>query len=165
MPWLHVLTLLLERRKRGWRAWAVAVAVFAASMLLRIWLDPWLDETAFLVFYPAVTVVTLVCGWQRGLTLVAASMAFVWFFIFEPRGSFTFYSWNTPISLMGFILVGSFQVAIVEALARLVLLLQRRRAVQTEIFRELQHRIAGNAYEQYAASPLSSTLPFDPVGG
>ena len=165
MPWLHILTLLLERRQHGWRAWALAATMFAVSMVVRVLLDPWLDESAFVAFYPAVTAVTLICGWQRGLTLVAASMIFAWLFVFEPRGSFAFSSWNTPISLMGFVVVGAFQVAMVEALARLVLLLQRRRTVQTEMFRELQHRVAGNAYQQYAASHLRPSFPFDSVEG
>ncbi len=163
MPWLHILTLILERRQRGWRAWAVAVAFFGGSASARVLLDPWLDESAFLVFYPAVTAATLICGWQRGLVVVGSSMIFAWVYVFEPRGSFIIESWNTPISLLSFVLVGAFQVAMVEALARLVLLLQRRRAVQTEIFRELQHRISGNGYEQYAADIVNTPLSLDSI--
>lgn len=163
MPWLYILTLVLERRQRGWRAWAVATALFLVSAASRVTLDPWLDESAFLVFYPAVTAATLICGWQRGLVVVGSSMIFAWVFIFEPRGSFVIQNWNTPISLLGFVLVGAFQVAMVEALARLVLLLQRRRAVQTEIFRELQHRISGNGYEQYAADIAGTPLSPDSI--
>jgi K+-sensing histidine kinase KdpD len=165
MPWLHMLTLILERRQNGWRSWTFAAAMFGVSGAARFILDPWLDESAFLAFYPAVTAATLICGWQRGLLVVGASMVFAWVFVFEPRGSFEIANWNTPISLLGFALVGAFQVAMVEALARLVLLLQRRRTVQTEVFRELQHRIAGNGYEQYAADRAGAPLPFDPVDG
>jgi len=151
MPWLHFLTLALERRQHGWRAWLLAAVFFGFCIGSRLLLDPWLEGAAFMAFYPAIMAATLFCGWRCGATVATTSLVLAWYFFLEPRGAFVINGWTTPISLLVFASVSMFQIATVEALARLVLLLQRRRTVQTEMFRELQHRVAGNAYEQYAA--------------
>jgi two-component sensor histidine kinase len=150
MSWEARLTELV-RPRNGVAPWLVSVAVFSASLAVRLLLEPWLVSLKFLTFYPAIVVATLINGWLHGLFVVALAVVSAWYFFFEPVNSFAIKDANAVAGLIGFILVGAFLVVLVGALRELIRRLETSRAeleaaklVQEDLFRELQHRVANN---------------------
>jgi hypothetical protein len=152
MAWVGPISAIVRRQPSGLRASAIAVALFAASLAARLALEPWLSPIAFVTFYPAIILATLLCGWRQGVFVVLLSMTAGWYLFIEPRGSFAFAGVGTPIILASFLAVALFQVALVAALAKLVRRLEALQAVHADLFRELQHRVANNM--QLVASTL-----------
>ena len=120
MAWVGPIAKIVRRHPSGMRRWAIAVALFAAGLLVRLALEPWLSPIAFLTFYPAIIATTLICGWRQGVLVVLLSMAAGWYLFLEPRGSFAFDGARTPVILASFLVVALFQVALVAALAEVV---------------------------------------------
>jgi two-component sensor histidine kinase len=152
MAWVGPISAIVRRQPSGLRASVIAVALFAASLAARLALEPWLSPIAFVTFYPAIILATLLCGWRQGVFVVLLSMTAGWYLFIEPRGSFAFAGVGTPIILASFLAVALFQVALVAALAKLVRRLEALQAVHADLFRELQHRVANNM--QLVASTL-----------
>jgi K+-sensing histidine kinase KdpD len=125
MAWVGPIARIVRRHPGGMRAWVIAVALFGAGLLVRLALDPWLSPIAFLTFYPAIIVATLICGWRPGVLVVLLSMTAGWYLFVEPRGTFAFKDAGTPIILGSFLAVALFQVVLVAALAELVRRLER----------------------------------------
>jgi two-component system, sensor histidine kinase PdtaS len=153
MAWVGPISKIVRQHPSGMQASAIAVALFAAGLLVRLALEPWLSPIAFLTFYPAIIATTLICGWRQGVLVVLLSMAAGWYLFIEPRGSFAFDGAGTPVILASFLAVALFQVALVAALAEVVRRLDAMQAVQADLFRELQHRVANNM--QLIASTLN----------
>jgi two-component sensor histidine kinase len=153
MAWVGPISKIVRQHPSGMQASAIAVALFAAGLLVRLALEPWLSPIAFLTFYPAIIATTLICGWRRGVLVVLLSMAAGWYLFIEPRGTFAFDGARTPVILASFLAVALFQVALVAALAEVVRRLDAMQAVQADLFRELQHRVANNM--QLIASTLN----------
>lgn len=152
MAWVGPVSKVVGRPQNGVQPWAIAFALFAACLLLRLALEPWLTSLAFITFYPAIIIATLVCGWRPGVLVALLSMLAGWYFFLEPRRSFAFLGAGTLVVLTSFLVVSLFQVTMVAALAEVVRRLDRMQAVQADLFRELQHRVANNM--QLVASTL-----------
>ncbi|WP_431269307.1 sensor histidine kinase [Dankookia sp. P2] len=152
MAWVGPVSAILRPHPTGVRAWAIALALFAASLAARLALERWLAPIAFLTFYPAIIAAALVCGWRQGLLVVALSTLAGWYLFLEPHGSFAFRNSGTPVILAGFVTVALFQVVLLAALAEVIRRLEALQAAHADLFRELQHRVANNM--QLVASTL-----------
>ncbi|HZC24489.1 MAG TPA: PAS domain S-box protein, partial [Candidatus Binatia bacterium] len=95
-------TLRTQPQGYGWALLAVAVAG-----LLRYGLDIAFGSTQpFVFFYPAIMLISLLCGLAPSLLATAASATFVWFFLLGPRNSFATVNRRDAIGLLVFIAMG-----------------------------------------------------------
>jgi K+-sensing histidine kinase KdpD len=114
MPWVHRLSELSIKRQ-GLLSWAVALAIFTGSVAVRFPIAPFVGGlAAFTTFYPAIIVVTLVCGWQQGTLVLILSTLTGWYFFLEPRLALE--DKKTIETLAVFLLIGGFDVLLVAAL-------------------------------------------------
>lgn len=143
MSWASRLSKL-SRKRRGVAPWVVAIIFFGGSLAVRFAFSRWLDPLRFLTFYPAIAAATLVCGWRQGVFVLILSTLAAWYYFFEPANEFVFKDANTVVALIGFLLVAGFIVALIAAMRELVRRLEEAKAIQEELFRELQHRVANN---------------------
>jgi len=90
---------------------AIAAAMVAAGMLLRLWLDPWITGAQFVTFFPAVLAATLFCGPAPGLFSVALSAAAAHWMFGADRSSLA-----DGNSLSLFVIVAMMDVAVISAL-------------------------------------------------
>jgi two-component sensor histidine kinase len=134
----------LSTKLQGPQCWIVALAFFGASLGLRILFADFLDPIKFLTFYPAIAGATLLCGWKRGVLVLALSTVSAWYFFYEPAYSFESKEKNTLPGLLSFLLVGGFLIVLVAGMADLIRRLETANHAQESLFRELQHRVANN---------------------
>jgi len=133
----------LVRKRQGVSTWALALALLAVSIVARLALAPWLEAVPFLTFFPAIVASTLLCGWRQGTFVLILSAFAAWYFFVPPAHPITIT--GAPIvELIGFLVVGGFDVVLVAALAELVRRLDEATRVQESLFRELQHRVGNN---------------------
>lgn len=143
MPWVHKLNELPIRRPGPW-PWLVALSLYGAALAVRLMFAPLLEGMKFLTFYPAVAAATLLCGWPQGLVVLVLSTVTAWYLFFTPFRSFDVPDASTAGALVGFLIVGGFNVLIVAALREAVRRADTAMAAQETLFRELQHRVANN---------------------
>lgn len=126
------------------RAWALCGLIFLICAAVRFSLSWWLTPVLFLTFFPAIMAGALFCGWGGGLAVLVLSTLVAWYFFLPPYHSFVISDAETLIQLLGFLLVGTFGVALIAALVELVQRLDAAARLQEGLFRELQHRTANN---------------------
>lgn len=143
MPWVHRLNEISIRRQ-GPRTWLVALSLYGAALAARLMLAPLLEGMKFLTFYPAVAAATLFCGWRQGVLVLVLSTVTAWYLFFTPYRSFDIPDSSTIGALVGFLIVGGFNILIVAALREAVRRADMAMAAQETLFRELQHRVANN---------------------
>lgn len=143
MPWVHKIHTASIKR-RGLLPWAVALLLFAASLSARILLEPVLAGMKFLTFHPAIVVATLICGWGQGVFVLLLSAVAAWYLFLEPTNSFELRDASAAGALIGFLLVGAFNIVLVGALRETIRRVELAKSVQETLFRELQHRVANN---------------------
>jgi two-component sensor histidine kinase len=142
VPWASSISVVTSKRN-GIGIWALSLAFFAASFTVRLALSPWLDQTPFLTFYPALMLSALVGGLLQGLLVLLLSATAAWYFFLGPTDSFDLTS-SSAAALLGFLMVGGFDILLVAALAEVVRRLAAAKRVQESLLRELQHRVANN---------------------
>lgn len=98
-------------RARSIRAYVIAVAIMAAAAVVRVEL-PTLDWMPYLTFFPAVVVITLICGGAAGLIATVLSIGLAWAFFMPDPLSFD----NIYRSSM--FTIGAFSVIFVAAAVR-----------------------------------------------
>jgi two-component system, sensor histidine kinase PdtaS len=139
---------LIERSRTAWGRWLLALAIWAAALLCRWLLDPVIDAGPFLMFLPAVALTTVLCGrWQAVVVIVLAALAGDYFWLPPPGFAM---EWPTgPISLALFVLIGLFELALVDALcqasrdnAAIQGRLESSLRLHETMLRELRHRVA-----------------------
>ncbi|WP_442756250.1 histidine kinase dimerization/phosphoacceptor domain -containing protein [Methylocystis sp. JAN1] len=143
MPWVRQLSKL-SQPKRALHSAGITLALFAASLSIRFLFSPVLVGMKFLTFYPAIAVATLLCGWRHGLVMLTLGCLSGWYFFMEPLNSFMIKDASTVGSIIGFLLVGGFEVVIVAALRETVRRLEVAKIAQETLYAELQHRVANN---------------------
>ncbi len=141
IKWLVAIT---KTRWTGVRAWLLAGGLFALAFVARLALAQWLDPVPFILFYPAVVVTTLFCGWRPGALVVVLSAIAAWFFFVGPPWTFAIADLKEVLQLASFLLVAGFMLVLVEGLVQAVLQLDETARVKEDLFHELQHRVANN---------------------
>jgi two-component system, sensor histidine kinase PdtaS len=143
MPWVRQLSRVSKPRSASSCA-GIAVGLFAASISLRFLFAPVLVGMKFLTFYPTIALTTLLCGWPHGVVVLISSALSGWYFFMEPYNSFIVKDASTLGSLLGFLLVGTFEIFLVAALRETVRRLDISKIAQETLFCELQHRVAND---------------------
>jgi two-component sensor histidine kinase len=142
----------LTRKRRGAWGWAIAPVMFATSVVARLALGKLLAGVPFLTFYPAIMVTTLICGWRQGVLVLGLSGFAAWYFFLPPLWSFALSGPESVVSLLSFLVLGSFDVAMIALLVEAIRGLQVSVQTQENLLRELRHRVGNNM--QLVASML-----------
>jgi two-component sensor histidine kinase len=128
--------------------WLLAFSIWLVALATRWLLDELVDSGPFLTFLPAIALVTLFCGRLPALAVIAAA-AVACDYLWLPPAGFTMEWPTTPISLALFVVVGLFELVLVDRLylASRGNVEQRHRLehslrLRQTLFEELRHRIA-----------------------
>jgi two-component sensor histidine kinase len=151
MGWVSYLSGLTRKRREA-SGWAIALVLFATSVAARLALGRLLAGVPFLTFYPAIIVTTLICGWRQGVLVLGLSGIGAWYFFLRSPWSIALSGPEIVVSLLIFLLLGSFDVALIALLAEAVRRLQVSVQMQEDLLRELRHRVGNNM--QLVASML-----------
>ncbi len=117
MPALERLAFDLPRFRPGSpSAYLLAAAVVLLTTTLRLAVDPYVGGAHFGAFYPAVMIVTLICGMRAGLLAVALSAMSAWYFVLPPQYSLALRSWAEVSSVCVFLFNATVDALIVGAL-------------------------------------------------
>lgn len=144
MGLVTLLTNTLGARENGALSWALAIALFVASVVAALVLSPLLDTFPFITFFPTTLAVTLLCGRRQGASIMVLSALAAWCFLTEPRFSFAFPDFGVVLSIARFLIVGTFFVVLIEVFAQAVQQLNKTARLNEDLFHELQHRVANN---------------------
>jgi two-component system, sensor histidine kinase PdtaS len=140
------LPLRFTRCRAWWARWSLALAFCCIAAAVRWLLDDAVVSGPFLTFVPAIALTTVVCGRRQAvIALGAVASACLWL---PPIDLST--EWpTTPISLALFVLVGLFEMALVDSLyvasrnnAEQAGRLESSLRLREIMVREKQHRIA-----------------------
>lgn len=168
MRWAYQLSAITQKQT-GLQGWLIAFAVFLAAFAFRWMLRGVLAGLPFLTFFPAIIIAAAIAGWRPAAGVLVLSTLAAWYFWLPPFSSFAVTGPETPISLLLFVIVGSLNIALIEAfrqLPRLNAAQEKRNASQQErltglvrqqetMFREMQHRVANNM--QFIASMIADS--------
>ena len=117
MPALERLAVDLPRFRPGSpSAYFLAAAVVLLTTALRLAVAPYVAGAHFGAFYPAVMIVTLLCGMRAGLLAAALSCMSAWYFILVPQYSFALRGWAEVTSVCVFLLNATADALVVGAL-------------------------------------------------
>jgi two-component system, LuxR family, sensor kinase FixL len=90
------------------RRYLVALLLVAASLLLRLSLQPWLgDKVPFFEFFPAIMLAAWLGGFGPGIAAMSASAALALFFFMPPTGSAANADPADSVSLVLFVVTGA----------------------------------------------------------
>ena len=142
----------LTRFRSAWTRWLLAPAIWLAAAAAQWLLDGAVVGGPFLTFLPAIALTTVFCGRRQAvMVIVLAVAACAWLWL-PPVGLSL--AWPiTPISLAAFVLIGLFELALVDSLYlasrnnaerqdRLDGLLRRREIMA----QEMRHRVANQLH-------------------
>src|SRR5690242_19419539 len=93
--------------------WLLAFAIWLVALATRWLLDDIVNSGPFLTFLPAIALVTLLCGRLPALAVIAAA-AVACDYLWLPPPGFAMEWPTTPISLGLFILIGLFELVLVD---------------------------------------------------
>jgi two-component sensor histidine kinase len=133
----------VRMRRSGRAAWTSVAILFALALGLRLALGRHGDPAPFTPFVPGLPVAALLCGWRKAFLLLAASVAAGWALGPAAAGP-TVWAFPFATRAVVFASLGAFLILLIEALAQLVNRLDAAAALNAELFRELQHRVANN---------------------
>jgi two-component sensor histidine kinase len=130
----------------------LAFAIWSAALASRWLLDSMVDTGPFLIFLPAIALTAVLCGRWPALAVIAGSAVASDYFWLPPPG-FSMEWPGTPISLTLFVLIGLFELWLVDSLyqsssgnaereGRLATSLRLRETM----FHELRHRVANQLH-------------------
>jgi two-component system, sensor histidine kinase PdtaS len=140
------------RCRAWWVRWLLALAIWLAAATARWLTDGFVVSGPFLTFLPAIALTTVFCGRRQAaavIALSAAACAWLWL----PPAGFAMEWPTTPVSLALFILIGLFELALVDRLylatrdnaeqqGRLESALRFREIM----VREMRHRVANQLH-------------------
>lgn len=138
-------------RKNAVLGYGIAVAAFAAALLLRFALQEVLPPGfPFLTFFPAVILTAFVAGTRPGILCATFSGIAAWYFFIPPAGVFGL-DISTAFALGFYAFIVGVDIALFHFMFRAADQLRSEREVtaqlyerQRTMFQELQHRVANN---------------------
>ena len=113
-----------------WLRYVLATAIVLLAFVLRLATAPAMNGYPFLLFFPAIVVVSIAFDRGTGVYAVALSAGLAWYFFIPVQRSFRLESWNAALPLVLFVIVALFIALIVEALRRTA---QRLEATKGEL--------------------------------
>ncbi len=117
MPPLERLAIDLPRFRPGSPgAYLLAAAVVLLTTLLRLVVAPYVAGAHFGAFYPAVMIVTLLCGMRAGLFAAVLSCLSAWYVILPPGFSLALHGWREASSALVFLFNATMDALVVGAL-------------------------------------------------
>ena len=140
------------RCRAEWTRWLLALAIWLVAAMAQWLLDGVVVVGPFLTFLPAIALTTALCGRRQAvvvIVLAVAACAVLWL----PPVGLSLASSATPISLALFVLVGLFELVLVDSLYRA----SRSNAEQQDrlksllrlreiMVREIRHRVANQLH-------------------
>jgi two-component system, sensor histidine kinase PdtaS len=137
-----------SRCRTAWARWLLALAIWIAALAARWLLDEVVQAGPFLTFLPAIALTTLFCGRWPAVAVIAAASAACDYYWLPPPG-FAMEWPTTPVSLALFILIGLFELLLVDRLYQAsrgdetqVTRLESSLRLRETMFQEMRHRIA-----------------------
>jgi K+-sensing histidine kinase KdpD len=152
----HLIRMLAWRSKQpAYIRFAEACILFGGAFALRFSIGKLQGAIPFLTFYPAILVAALLLGWKEAAFVLGLSLSAGTYFFLPPNMSFL------PL---GWLFVGTLNIAIIIALKALAQDLAQANERQRVLFQELQHRVANTL--QAAIGKLQVVrirMDFDPA--
>jgi len=112
---LHSVEWQVARRVRSIGArYAMALLAFLVSFFLRDALSPWLHDRDYVVFVPAIVLVTFFAGLAPAILTTVLSAVAVWYFFTPQLAPFGFDAVDNAVALVSFILSGVVAIALVH---------------------------------------------------
>jgi two-component system, sensor histidine kinase PdtaS len=134
----------IARGRQGPSRWVLALSLLGAALLARLGLGHWLAPVPFFTFVPAVVASALLCGWLPASVVLVLSAVAAWSLFIPPAHSEPVTPENAKVWLLGFLIAGGLQIALITTLAEVIRRLEKATRLQEVLFRELQHRVANN---------------------
>lgn len=148
----------------------LALGLVLLALAMRLAIDPWMPTGyPFVTFFPAVVIVSFLCGWRYGALAAVVSGLVSWYVFIPPVGSFSLAD-GVLTALMSFTVVTATEVGLIWALE--VAVNRARAAEQTSrdlatsrelLFHELQHRVSNNLQFVSALLGLEARRLDDPT--
>lgn len=132
MRWFTRIIAWRSRQRPAIR-WLLVFALYGVALVTRMVLGRLYGGIPSLAFFPVLLVVSVVFGWREALVVLGLSVI-SGVYLFVPAGMYL-----VPV---GWILVGSFTIAIIHAQETLARELAEANERKRVLFRELQHRVA-----------------------
>jgi two-component system, sensor histidine kinase PdtaS len=157
---------VIARCRTAWARWLLAIAIWAAALTFRWQLDSVLEVGPFLPFFPAIALTALFCGrWPAVAVIALAAVAcdYLWL----PPPGFSMEWPTTPVSLALFVLIGLFELVLVDTLyiasrdnSEMQERLESSLRLRETMFREMRHRVA-NQLQVVSAMLEGSQIKID----
>ena len=118
--------------------YSIALIAFALSFSLREALDPWLiSQRGFIVFLPAIILVTFFAGLGPAILTALLSGAAAWYFFLLPYNSFRL-DFDGAVGLATFVLASSVAIALVHLLRIAITRVDAERAGAEALARQFE---------------------------
>jgi len=130
-------------RHRPLLAIGASVAWVSAAVLVRMALEPLLQNAPFLTIFPAIVLATLGGGVLGGIVATVLGSVAAWYLFIPPWAAFVF-DWQSAASVGAFFIVALLIVGLVVALNEAMDAIDRKNTALEALFAELQHRVANN---------------------
>jgi two-component sensor histidine kinase len=101
-----------------WIRYGMATAIVLLAFVLRLATAPAMNGYPFLLFFPAIVIVSIAFDRWTGAYAVALSAALAWYFFVPIQRSFRLESWDAAVPLLLYVIIALFIALIIEALRR-----------------------------------------------
>ena len=142
----------IARCRSVWARWLLASAIWLTALGARFLVQDVVDSGPFLTFLPAIALTTLFCGRLPAVAVIAAAALACDYFWLPPAG-FSMEWPTTPVSLTLFLLIGLFELALVDTLylasrgdAERQGRLESSLRLRETMFQEMRHRVANQLH-------------------
>lgn len=146
-----------------WLRYVLATVIVLLAFVLRLATAPAMNGYPFLLFFPAIVVVSIAFDRGTGVYAVALSAALAWYFFIPVQRSFRLESLSAAVPLVLYVIVALFIALAVEALRRTARRLEAtkgelERAVELNrlLLMDVNHRVKNHLTSATALLRLSS---------
>ncbi len=153
----------------AWLRYGLATLIVVLAFALRLATAPAMDGYPFLLFFPAIVVISLAFDRWTGIYAVALSAGLAWYFFIPVQRSFRVESWEAAVPLILYVLIALFIALIVEALRRTARRLEAtkgelEKAVELNrlLLMDINHRVKNHLTSATALLRLTLRAPSAP---